>query len=79
MNIAKRVNGFSVIESGTLPKENRQLTADRYFLTSCIDFDHYQALPDVAEFMGETYVKTGWNSDKYIAHYKTNVPYAKAK
>ena len=41
--------------------------------TGCEDFDAYKALPAVVQYDGEVLGKTGWNSDRQIACYKTRV------
>ncbi len=50
---------------------------ERYFFTTeCVDYDAFKSLPDVAEFQGRNYVKTGWNSDIGQAYYKSGIQFA---
>lgn len=39
----------------------------------CEDFTEYKSLPHVVEFEGQILGKTGWNSDKNQAYYKSNI------
>ena len=47
--------------------------------TSCRDYDQYKTLPDVVEWQGQLCGKTGWNSDRGYACYKSGVPIARAQ
>lgn len=40
--------------------------------TTCPDYDAYKALPDAVEFGGAVFGKTGWNSDRGDAYYKSD-------
>lgn len=46
--------------------------------TECNDFDGYKALPNVIEFGGIRYGKTGWSSDTFKACYKSTKLFARA-
>jgi hypothetical protein len=46
------------------------------FETDCTDYDQYKVLPHAAELEGRVYVKTGWNSDRGRAYYKTGRQFA---
>lgn len=46
--------------------------------TVCRNYDHYKVLPEVILYEGIVCGKTGWNSDRQYACYKSNVPIAKA-
>jgi hypothetical protein len=46
--------------------------------TSCPDYDHYRALPQVVEYEGVRCGKTGWNSDRGYACYQSNALMAQA-
>lgn len=39
--------------------------------TACDDHDHYKRLPDVINYVGTHCRKTGWNSDRKRACYKS--------
>lgn len=45
--------------------------------TTCRDYDHYTSLPEVVAYDGIVCGKTGWNSDKSYACYKSNVSIAR--
>lgn len=45
--------------------------------TTCRDYDHYKSLPDVVSYSGEMCGKTGWNSDRQYACYKSGARIAK--
>ncbi len=40
--------------------------------TSCSDYEKYRSLPDLIEYNGVLFGKTGWSSDKEYACYKSN-------
>ena len=46
--------------------------------TTCRDFEHFIALPQVVEFQGRLCGKTGWSSDTGRACYKSDVSIAHA-
>lgn len=48
------------------------------FETPCIDYKAYTKLPNAARMSGMVYVKTGWNSDRGIAHYQTGRVFAES-
>lgn len=69
---AKRVrDAVAILAEHSLGKE-------RVLETSCADFDEYSELPNVVRYFGRVYTKTGWNSDKGMAYYKTGNFYAVA-
>lgn len=35
-------------------------------------YDEYRALPEVLEYQDKLYGKTGWNSDQFVAYYRTD-------
>jgi hypothetical protein len=41
-------------------------------ITDCWDFDSYQKLPAVINYLNEDYTRTGWCSEKHAAYYKTD-------
>lgn len=47
-----------------------------YVITDCQDYDAYKALPNAVEFNGMILGKSGWNSDKSIACFQSNVSVA---
>lgn len=64
---------------GTVPVLNQFFFDNEHsFETSCLDYDDYERLPNAVELDGRMYVKTGWNSDRGRAYYKTGRPVAKA-
>ena len=40
--------------------------------TDCDDYAHLRELPFALSFRGELYGRTGWNSDRNIAYYRTD-------
>jgi len=42
-------------------------------ITDCADYDAYRALPDAIEVEGHLLGKTGWNSDRGTACFKSGV------
>lgn len=40
--------------------------------TSCEDYDHYRRLPQAVEFQGRVLGKSGWNSDRCVAYYRSD-------
>lgn len=46
---------------------------------ACPDHDTFQTLPDALEFKLTTFGRTGWNSDRSIAYYRTDAALASAK
>lgn len=42
-------------------------------IISCSDYDAFSALPGGLEIGRDTYGKSGWNSDKNVAYYRTDV------
>lgn len=46
-------------------------------LVSCNDHDQFMELPAAVEFNGVYYGKTGWNSDKNKAYYRTDGAFAR--
>jgi len=43
----------------------------------CADYDYYRTLPGAVEFEGRIHGRTGWDSDKRLAYFKSNVPVAR--
>jgi hypothetical protein len=44
--------------------------------TSCPDYETFKRLPQAVSFDGQVCGKTGWNSDRGIACYKSGCPIA---
>jgi hypothetical protein len=40
---------------------------------SITGYDEYETLPRVVLFQNATYKRTGWNSDRMVAYYKSDV------
>ena len=41
------------------------------------DWDQVKALPKVLKYDGDTFVRTGWNSDTGTVYYRNHIPTAK--
>lgn len=52
------------------------LGGDLGFNTDCIDYEQWTQLPVAVKYNGNTYVKTGWNSDTGLACYKVSNNFA---
>ena len=66
-------NALTVKSHETLPNGVEVLTLD------CTDFAAFKSLPAAVEYNGSQYGRTGWNSDRYVAYYRTDVKaYARA-
>ena len=61
-----------IIESQTLDAE----TGLKCITTPCADWLELRILPSAVVFEGRLYGKTGWNSDKHVAHYRTDAQIA---
>jgi hypothetical protein len=78
MTIRKTIMKAKAIKD-TVPVLNQFFFGNEHsFETSCVDYEDYEMLPDAVELKGRIYVKTGWNSDRGRAYYKTGRPIAKA-
>ena len=44
----------------------------------CADYDVFVGLPRAIEFEGRLLGLTGWNSDRHLAYYKSNVVLARS-
>ena len=65
-------NRVRVTESQTLDAE----TGLKCITTPCADWLELRILPSAVVFEGRLYGKTGWNSDKHVAHYRTDAQIA---
>jgi len=63
---AKAIDAITILTAGTLPDGVKYLEA------ACADYDAYSALPQAVECDGRVYGKTGWDSDKCLAFYRTD-------
>jgi hypothetical protein len=52
----------------------QEIDGETYITVDCFDFDHYKRLPAAVSHISGTLRKTGWNSDKHYAAYKTAEP-----
>ncbi len=68
---AEVAEGYLSVSPETLPDGVKVLTTD------CEGYKAFKALPAALKFNGELYGKTGWNSDKHIAYYRTDAQLAK--
>jgi hypothetical protein len=72
--VAQPVDGVLLLQSHeTLPDGVKVLT------TACVDYDANKNLPKVVFYENALYGKTGWNSDKHIAYYRTDAQIALVK
>jgi hypothetical protein len=55
-----------------------KIEGDKVITVNCRDYDHYSRLPECVSVEGELFGKTGWNSDKCNAYYKTNMRLARS-
>lgn len=46
-------------------------------MNSPYDYDQVKALPKVLEYDGDTFKRTGWNSDKGEVYYRNHFQFAK--
>ncbi len=44
----------------------------------CRNYDEYNGHPETLRFLGDLYVKTGWNSDENEIYYKTSRTHARS-
>jgi len=63
-----------IIESQTLDAE----TGLRCIIAPCADYQELKRLPSAVIFEGRLYGRTGWNSDRHVAYYRTDAPVAMA-
>lgn len=48
-----------------------------YCLIASVDScDEYLGLPNAVSYSGKSYIKTGWNSDRYEVYYKPGTGFA---
>lgn len=69
VNTANAVNAIPVTSSHII---EGQVVIE----TTCRDYDHYRSLPDAVTYNGVVCGKTGWNSDRGYACYKSGVALA---
>ena len=63
---AKPVKSVSVVYGETLPNGVKVL------VVPCENFDNLKRLPSALDYDGLRYGRTGWNSDKCVAYYRTD-------
>lgn len=67
MEKAKIINNVCLVDSfETLPNGIGVL------MVKCDDSDCFLSLPKALSYKGKQFGKTGWNSDRYIAYYRTD-------
>jgi hypothetical protein len=66
MKAASITNVVQVVTHETLPDGVQVVT------TQCDDFAHLRTLPPALSFRGAIYGRTGWNSDRCVAYYRTD-------
>ncbi len=71
-HLAAPVQGILVREVQTLDAA----TGLRCAIVSCDGYTAFKALPAAIDFRGVRYGLTGWNSDRFIAYYRTDAPVA---
>ena len=47
-----------------------------FLCTFCHDYDQFAQLPAGVMFEGRSFGKTGWNSDRCVAYYRTDRKFA---
>ncbi len=67
--VAKRINAIVILHAYALDKE-------LWLETTCHDYDHLKELPEVVSYEGIICGRTGWNSDKNLAYYKSTAKVA---
>lgn len=67
---AKRVVGTIIVLA------HFDIDGEKILETNCEDYDRFCYIPDVVNFEGRIYCKTGWNSDTGRACYKHGRNYA---
>jgi hypothetical protein len=50
---------------------HQSVEGETFVEVNCRDYDHYASLPDVVEVNGQLLARTGWNSDRDVAYYKS--------
>lgn len=60
-------NAISIYTACTLPD------GVGYLEIPCVDYEDLQELPDAVLYRGQTYTRTGWDSDRCVACFKTNL------
>jgi hypothetical protein len=53
------------------------IEGDSIIEVRCPNYETFSGLPSVLEFEGRLHGRTGWNSDRGLACYKTSAPIAK--
>ena len=72
MSVATAIlNSLVVLNQDVLPGE-------AILTVSCADFSVYKTLPAAVTYGGIAYGRTGWNSDRGHAYYKTGQRFAVA-
>jgi len=52
------------------------IEGETVLVTDCRDYDHFRTLPTVVEYNGRECGRTGWNSDRGEAYYKSHMSIA---
>ena len=47
-----------------------------FLATYCGDYEHFAQLPAAVTFEGRAFGKAGWNSDRFVAYYRTDRKFA---
>jgi hypothetical protein len=76
MVLAKPTNLLAFEEAWTDPENGRKWL---YRYGFCYSYDTYKSLPDAVEYLGVTYVKSGWNSDTGSLAYRQQLGEVLAK
>tara|TARA_Y100000114_G_scaffold111054_1_gene104806 strand:- start:369 stop:590 length:222 start_codon:yes stop_codon:yes gene_type:complete len=59
-------NAINIIRVETLPN------GVKVIITECVDHKDFKRLPKAVSLNGETFGLTGWNSDKFIAYFRSD-------
>ncbi len=86
MNATAAVNEYPVAHDWTDPETGHRWIHLRMALTPCealgrdvYAYETLKELPRVLKFDGDTFVRTGWNSDNGQVYYRNHMPTAKGE
>ena len=64
------------IEGAILILDDQERDGIRCLSVACHDFDHFKSLPAAVRYDGQTFGKTGWNSDTGFGYYRSDAKIA---
>ena len=62
-----------VMKDEMVALEVGEVDGDTYVVVACHDYDHLKTLPQVVSYNGIRCGRTGWNSDRNVAYYRSGV------